>query len=148
MKTVLDQATREELMARIDMLNSKNTAQWGQMNLYQMLRHCVLCEEMYLGEKNYKRAFIGRLLGRVSLKNVLKDDRPMGRNAPTGAEFRIHEQSGDIAAEKKKWKALIEKYARFDNHHFVHWFFGKMTKEQVGQFAYKHADHHLRQFNC
>ena len=46
-----------------------------------------------------------------------------------------------------KWIALIEGYAQYSNTDFVHAFFGKMTKEQVGIMTYKHTDHHLRQFN-
>jgi hypothetical protein len=34
----------------------------------------------------------------------------------------------------------------YSNEDFIHDFFGKMTKEQIGVFAYKHTDHHLRQF--
>ena len=148
MKTVLDSATRDALVARIRLLNENSTAQWGKMTIYQALKHCVLCEEMYLGRKSYKRAFIGRLFGKMSLNNLLKDESPMPRNAPTGPEFKITGGSGDIALEKEKWIALINDYGHFQNTGFVHWFFGKMTREQVGYFAYKHADHHLRQFGC
>jgi len=114
--------------------------------VYQMLKHCVLCEEMYLGKRTYKRAFIGRLFGRIGLKRLLKEDQPLQQNAPTGRAFIVTETNGDIAAEKAKWIALIEAYAHYSNNNFVHWFFGKMTKEQVGYFVYKHTDHHLRQF--
>jgi hypothetical protein len=41
---------------------------------------------------------------------------------------------------------LLNEYAHYANPSFFHTFFGKMTKEQVGQLVYKHADHHLRQF--
>ena len=124
-----------------------SAAQWGTMNVHQMLKHCILCEEMYLGKKKYKRAFIGRVFGRIGLKNILKDERPMQRNAPTRDAFRVTEKGGDVNAEKEKWISLVEEYANYNNDNFVHWFFGKMTKEQVGYFVYKHTDHHLRQFN-
>jgi len=44
---------------------------------------------------------------------------------------------------------LINEYSAysFPDYSFVHPFFGKMTKEQIGYHAYKHIDHHLRQFN-
>lgn len=148
MKTVFDKATREELINRINTLNENSKPEWGKMNVYQMLKHCVLCEEMYLGKREYKRAFMGRLFGRIALKNLLKDETPMGRNAPTSPHFVIKESNGDVDSEKKKWITLIEEYSHFSNDNFVHWFFGKMTKEQVGYFVYKHSDHHLRQFNA
>jgi hypothetical protein len=81
------------------------------------------------------------------LKNLLKDEKPMGRNAPTVPGFSIT-GDGDVLSEKKKWIAMVEEHARFSNVDFVHPFFGKMTKGQIGYLAYKHTDHHLRQFNC
>ncbi|MFL5739917.1 MAG: DUF1569 domain-containing protein [Flavisolibacter sp.] len=147
MKSVLDRSTREELTKRIETLNENSTALWGKMNIHQMLQHCILCEEMFLGRKKYKRALIGLLFGRIGLRNMLKDDRPLGRNAPTSTAFKIKGSDGDMSSDKMKWISLVDEYSRYDNDEFVHWFFGKMTKEQVGQFAYKHSDHHLRQFN-
>ena len=147
MKSIFDTATRDELISRINTLNEKSTRQWGKMNVYQMLKHCILAEEMYLGKKKYGRVLLGRLFGKVALKSLLKDEKPMSRNAPTRSQFKIKENEGDIEPEKGKWIALLNEYADFSNPRFVHWFFGAMTKEQVGYFVYKHADHHLRQFN-
>ena len=146
MKTIFDKATRDELIVRINTLNENSTAQWGKMNVYQMLKHCTLWEEWIASNKKHKQQFIGRLFGKMALKNVLKDDAPLRRNTPTLSELRIKD-NGDVESEKKKWIALIEQNAHFSNPDFVHSFFGKMTKEQVGQMAYKHTDHHLRQFN-
>ena len=148
MKSIFDKTTRDELIGRINNLNENSTAQWGKMNISQMIKHCILCEEMYLGKKNYKRAFMGRLFGRMALKNLLKNEKPLQRNAPTSADFKIKGTDGNVSSEKRKWIALVEEYEHFSNDDFVHWFFGRMTKEQVGHFAYKHSDHHLRQFNA
>jgi len=148
MKTVFDQITRDEIIARINKLDDKSQAQWGKMNIYQALKHCTLWDEWMQSDKKNKQAFVGLLFGKMALKRALKDESPLGRNTPTLPELRIQEQSGDIESEKKKWIALIEQYAHYSKPIFIHTFFGKMTKEQVGQLAYKHADHHLRQFNC
>ena len=147
MKTIFDDNTTTELIGRINTLDENSKPQWGKMNVYQMLKHCRLWDEMIAGTLQCKRVFIGRILGRIILKASLKDDKPMGRNAPSAPELVIKETSGDIAAEKKKWIALIDQHKNFSNQEFVHPFFGKMTKEQTGLFAYKHIDHHLRQFN-
>jgi hypothetical protein len=148
MKSVFDQSTREELVQRINSLSKNSAAVWGKMNIHQMLNHCILCEEMFLGKKKYKKAFIGRIFGKSALNQILKDEKPLGRNAPTAKYFKIKESNGDVQAEKAKWISLINEYANFHNPDFEHWFFGKMTKEQIGLFDYKHIDHHLRQFNC
>jgi Protein of unknown function (DUF1569) len=146
MQTILDKTTRDELIQRINKLNEKSTSQWGKLNIYQMLKHCTLSEELNLGKQNYKRVFIGRLFGKMSLNSILKDDKHLKRNSPTLTEFKITE-NGDVTAERAKLISLLEEYANFSNHNFVHPFFGKMTAEQVGYFVYKHTDHHLRQFN-
>jgi len=150
MKTVFDDTTRNELVARIAALDENNTGEWGKMNAYQMVRHCTLFEEWMLGKNKpeYKQTFIGKLFGKIVLKGMLKDDRPIKRNMPTTSDLKIRETNGDMASEKKKWIALIEEYERYSNPEFIHDFFGKMTVEQIGFFAYKHSDHHLRQFSA
>ena len=148
MKTVFDKATREELINRINHLNENSEGQWGKMTVYQMVKHCRLWEEMTQGKIISKRVFIGRLFGRMALKMMLKDDKPMGKNAPTSKELIVKEPNGDFVSERNQWIALLHEYDHFSPTGFIHPFFGKMTKEQIGYFAYKHTDHHLRQFNC
>lgn len=150
MKTMFEKSIRDELINRIKALNKNSTAQWGKMNVYQMLRHCILWQEMILQNKKYKRAFIGLFLGKMFLKNEVKDNRSMRQNNPTITELKIRETNGDIGSEKTKLFSLINGYSQysFPDFSFVHPFFGKMTKGQIGYHAYKHMDHHLRQFNC
>lgn len=119
---------------------------WGKMNIYQILKHCILFEEMILGKKKYKRSFLGLLFGKLALKGLTKDETPIKRNMPTFLDPIIRKE-GNIAAERMHWISLINEYAGFSNDNFIHPFFGKMTKEEIGYFAYKHSDHHLRQFN-
>lgn len=147
MKTIFNENTREELINRVYLLNENSTAQWGKMNVYQMIKHCILCEEMYLGKTSYKRSFLGFFLGRIFLNQLMKDDKPKKRNSPTKQEFKISESTGNLLEDKRKWVSLIEEYENYSNQTFVHWFYGKMTKVQVGISVYKHIDHHLRQFN-
>lgn len=147
MKTIFDKPTRDELINRIRRLDENSKAEWGKMTIYQMLKHNTLWDDMITGKRKYRQAFIGRLFGKMALKGVLKDEKPLRRNTPTVPEFRIT-GNGDVLSEKAKWIAQIEGYAHFSNPDFIHPFFGKMTTEQIGQMAYKHADHHLRQFNC
>jgi hypothetical protein len=148
MKTIFDKATEAELISRINLLSEDSKAQWGKMNVHQMINHCILADEHYLGTRPYSRTFLGRIIGPLALKQLLKDESPMGRNAPTRPELKIAETTGNLDDEKKQWAGLIKDYEKFSSPEFIHWFFGKMTKEQVGQLAYKHNDHHLRQFGA
>ncbi len=146
MKTIFDKLTRDELIGRINALNENSSAQWGKMNVSQMLKHCVQWEEMILCRRKYKQSFIGKLFGKSGLESMLKDDSIFKRNMPTVPGFRIKE-NGNVETEKKKWIALMEEHTHVSNPDFIHPFFGKMTKEQIGRLAYKHTDHHLGQFN-
>ncbi|NOW96792.1 DUF1569 domain-containing protein [Mucilaginibacter sp. SG564] len=147
MKSIFDQQTRDELIGRVNSLNRDSKAQWGKMNVYQMVRHCNLWEDMMQGRQKYKRAFIGRIFGRVALRRVMKDESPLARNTPTLPELRIT-GNGDMVSERTEWLAKIRDYANFSNPGFIHPFFGSMTREQIGPFVYKHIDHHLRQFGA
>jgi hypothetical protein len=111
-----------------------------------MLKHCIQWEEMFLEKKQYKQSFIGRLFGKMALKDMLKD-APVKPNLPTVPSFKIT-GNGDIAAAKTEWIRLLEEYTFKQHAGFVHPFFGRITAEQAGLMDYKHIDHHLKQFNC
>jgi hypothetical protein len=102
---------------------------------------------MVLGKKKYKHAFIGKLFGKSVLKGMLKDERPMKKNLPTFLALKVT-GNVEVGTERNKWVGLIAQYELFDGDGFMHPFFGWVTKEQSGYLAYKHADHHLRQFNA
>ena len=147
MKSIFDIETRTEILKRIEGLNKETKAAWGQMTVTQMVKHCALCEKYYHGNLAVSRSFLGRLIGKTVINKMLKDDQSvLQKNAPTKPQFKVNQDIENLELEKEQWKSLIEQYASFDKEYFTHWFFGKMTKQQLGQFIYKHCDHHLRQF--
>lgn len=150
MKTTFDKATRDELINRIRLLNESSVAQWGKMNAYQMVKHCIIWEEMIAGRRKFKRIFLGYFFGKRSLykDHQINNNNPIKKNMPTLPELIVAETHGDIETEKLKWIALIERNAVSPNPHFIHPFMGRLTIEQIGWLQYKHTDHHLRQFNC
>src|SRR5260370_17579850 len=97
MKTIFDKTTREELINRINTLNENSTAQWGKMNTFQMLKHCTLYEEMLLGKKMFKRIFLGRLFGKIALKDLIGNESPIKRNLPTIPQLKFKEDKDNIA---------------------------------------------------
>lgn len=150
MKTIFDSNLKAELRNRIEMLTQDSKARWGKMNIFQMTRHCRGWNDWILGKGDYanhiyKQEFLGKIFGKWALKSNTKDDKPMGKGMPAG-KFVIREKEGDTEAQKALWLRGIDDHAHFSNDRFVHDFFGKMSKEQIGIFVYKHFDHHLRQF--
>lgn len=146
MKSIFDKNTRKELINRINSIDENSKAEWGKMTVAQMMKHCSQWDEMALGRKTYKQSIIGKLFGKMALKDMLKD-KPMDKNLPTSPLFKIKE-TGNFAEEKNKWINLLNDYDNYSSEGFMHPFFGKLTKEHTGYLAYKHTDHHLRQFNC
>ena len=147
MKSIFDETTLQELITRIKKVSAESKRKWGKMNVYEMLKHCTQWEEMMLGKKNFKRSFLGRIFGKIALKDLMKSDKGMKQNLPTLPAF-IVKGTGDVELEKEKWIKLIEEHAHSPNLEVIHPFFGKLTQEQNGNISYKHVDHHLRQFDC
>jgi hypothetical protein len=148
MKTIFTQFAREDFINRINKLNASCTPAWGNMNVYQMVRHNVIWNDWVLGTHNptYKQSLMGWLLGKRILKQLMRDERPIAKNIPTSKPFKVEEVSGNLDEEMFTWMKLVAQYQHFHNPAFKHDFFGKMTKEEIGVLVYKHTDHHLRQF--
>jgi len=147
MKSLFDPETQSEIVGRINSLSSRHTALWGKMNVYQMVKHCVLAERHYHGQLPVDAsAGLNLADGPKWLNLLLGDDQPMRQNAPTNKAFVVEEVDGDLEAEIVAWKAYITAYKLYNAKKYSHWFFGDMTRQQLGELAYKHNDHHLRQF--
>lgn len=147
MKTIFDPVTRQDLISRVNNLDEKSHALWGKMDVVQMARHCSIWDEWVQGKNApvYKQELLGKIFGKMALKSNTRDDKPIGKNMPAG-KFAVKDKGGNLQEQKAIWTDLIQDYGRYSNDGFIHDFFGKMTREQIGIFAYKHADHHLRQF--
>ncbi len=149
MNTILSKSTVDDFIERINKINDNMTPAWGKMTAYQMLKHCTESEKINLGITRYKRLFIGRLFGKMALKEIVKDNLPGKKNAMTHPALIIREH-GNVALQKQELIALFEKYPEKSASDFkaiVHPFFGKMSFEHWNRFICKHMDHHLRQFN-
>jgi hypothetical protein len=148
MRSIFDLSTENELLERINSLTPDSRALWGKMNVFQMVKHCTLAEDMYLGNLKVKRVFIGRLIGKIILKQVLKNDNPFSKNSPTSSMLNTIAENGSLETQKSEWISRIKEYKNYNCQNFIHPFFGPLTKEQIGYLDYKHIDHHLRQFGA
>ena len=147
LKTLFNSEIQKEVLERINSLSRDSKALWGNMNVYQMVVHCIRAERHYQGQLPIAAPQgINLADGPKWLHLLLADDTPMMRGARTNKAFVVEEAYGDLEAEILTWESLIAKYKTFRAPKYVHWFFGEMTREQLGQLAYKHNDHHLRQF--
>ena len=150
MKNLFEAATAKEVKARIGSLGPNSTRQWGKMNAAQAMAHCATAMEWAVGDKGEPRMFLGRLLGPLVKSKVLKDEAPMGRNAPTAKSLVVANER-DLAKESERLCALIDRFCASGPQGCTkhpHTFFGSLTPDEWARLMYKHLDHHLRQFGA
>ena len=146
--SIFENSTTESLLARVENLHKNSTAQWGKMNVAQMLTHCCLPYKVIFGETKHKIPFIFKLFMKGYLKKVMTDDIPYKRNLPTAKNFIIADDR-DFEIEKNNLKKYIietEKRGFEYLENFRHPLIGYLTKEEWSNFLYKHLDHHFKQF--
>jgi len=149
MRSLFEPSARQEILARLDVLQPGSTRQWGKMNPAQMLCHCALALETATGESPKKQALIGKLLAPLVKKKVL-GEAPFSRNSPTDPTFVVSDER-DFAKEKARVASDMERFAGLGAENAgrqVHSFFGKLTGDEWGRLMYKHLDHHLTQFGA
>ena len=147
MKSVLNEEIMTGLIKRINLLGEDSTPKWGKMKVDQMISHCILWNELSLGKIPSKQTFLGFFFGKMALRKLLKDEKPVPQNMPTLPFLIIKDHTGNLESNKQKWIDQLNEFVQSDDYSIVHPFFGKMNKDQIGVLAYKHTDHHLRQFN-
>lgn len=145
---LFEQAAAQEVLSRLNTITANTPANWGKMNAAQMVTHCQAPFKVYFGEMKMKQALIGRLFGKIAKKKLLSP-KPWSRNLPTSPEFKIADER-NFNAERQR---LIDYINRFSTEGYtitstVHPFFGKMSSQEWATLAYKHLDHHLKQFGA
>ena len=118
------------------------------MNVAQAMAHCATTMEWAVGDRNEPRMFIGRIVGPLVKSKVLKDETPMGRNAPTAKSLVVADER-DLSKERQRLCALIDRFSAGGPQgctRHPHSFFGLLTPDEWARLMYKHLDHHLRQF--
>ena len=148
MKNLYEPATAQEIKDRIARLGPASQRQWGKMTAAQAMAHCSVAMEWAVGDIRPPRMFIGRIFGSLAKSKMLKDEAPMGRNAPTAKSLRIADDR-DLATELQRLTALVDRFASAGPAGCTthpHSFFGPLTPNEWAALMYKHLDHHLRQF--
>lgn len=148
MKSLFTTDGLTEIHNRIKNLNAETPAQWGKMNVAQMLKHCQIPLEIACGKfiPKQKVGFFKKLLF-STFKSTLYNDKPWKKNLPTGTDFIISDEK-KFETESKKLQGLVNEFhelktkTQWDPHPI----FGKLSPEQWGKSQYKHLDHHLKQF--
>jgi hypothetical protein len=149
MKNLFEPDAHSEIRRRLADLRPDSERQWGKMTAAQMLAHCSAWTEMALGFKSSPRSLIGRIFGRVAIASVM-NEKPIRRNMPTDKSLIVSDERS-FEVERQRLLEWTDRFTaggpeKCTTH--PHSFFGKMTPTEWATMAYKHMDHHLRQFGC
>ncbi|MEO7087008.1 MAG: DUF1569 domain-containing protein [Gemmatimonadaceae bacterium] len=148
MKNLFEKERITEVTERLGRLQPSSERLWGKMTPPQAMAHCALSLEWALGDEHPPRMFLGRLFGGFVKGRVMRDDKPIQRNAPTAPGLVISDER-DLTRERDRLRGLILRFGtegpRGCSTH-PHVFFGRMTPDEWAILMYKHLDHHLRQF--
>ena len=145
---IFEKETVNRIIERINKLTPRSKANWGKMDVGQMLAHCNVTYEMVYETKHPKPNPFFKLILKLFVKKKVVSDRPYSKNGKTAPQFIIN-SSKNFEDEKKRLVDFIIKTQKLGEAHFdgkESHSFGKLTKEQWNNMFYKHLDHHLNQF--
>jgi hypothetical protein len=137
-----------DIIARINKLSNTTPAQWGKMNVTQMLAHNNVTFEFAYEEKHNKPNFFMAFILKNLVKKGLVNEVPYKKSASTAPEFIIGDDR-NFEVEKKRLIEYIDRTVKLGENHFegrVSMIFGPMTATEWNNLFYKHMDHHLTQF--
>ena len=138
-----------KIIERINELTWGSKANWGRMDVAQMLAHCNVTYEMVYENKHPKPNLFMRFILKVFIKKTVVSETIYKQNSQTAPMFIIIDEKNFIE-EKSRLINYINKTqhlgeSEFDNK--LSRSFGKLNKEEWNNMFYKHLDHHLKQFS-
>ena len=146
MKTLWNEQDRQELLERVALLTPEAERRWGTMTPAGMLAHLSDALRMALGDLPCASK---RLPIRYApLKQLIVYWLPFPKGAPTAPEL-IGRASTSWSSETTDLMILIDRFGRLpaDARWPEHPAFGRLSRRAWGVLAYRHMDHHLRQFS-
>ena len=144
-KTLWNVDVQNDVLARIGRLRPDTPPLWGSLSCVQMVVHITDAFALYTGE--LVCAVKRTPLQYAPLKQLVVYVLPMPKNVPTAAvlKARIAE---DWPTEVSRLERAVRGFAEQRNRDEwpPHPLFGSLSRAAYGVLAYKHTDHHLRQF--
>ena len=144
-RSLSSESDRQKLLVRLDRLSPDATPLWGKMTASQMLAH--LADWMLMARGELKTAPIKRVLRHPPIKQLAIYWLPFPKNVPTAPELIGREPSA-WNVERAAVRRHLQSFEKLDPGMTwpEHPVFGTMTTKAWCVFAYRHMDHHLRQF--
>ena len=141
---------RDEIISRIDKLESNAKALWGKMNVNQGLRHMNMAFDIPTGKLDPTPDKVPPL-PKWLFKLFLLNAKPPKEKAETFKEINTVANSinpTDFEAERRNLKKAVEDFFNTATLIPENKIAGKFSRNDWGKLSYNHMDHHLRQFGA
>ncbi len=148
MKNIFDKQVGEEVINRINKLTPESKAQWGKMNVAQMLAHCCVSYEFVFTDIHPKPGKLKRFLLKAVVKQAVVGQKAYSKNLRTAPEF-VKVDKHIFEEEKSRLIDFIRKTSELGGTYFdgkESHSFGILSEQEWNNMFYKHLDHHLGQF--
>jgi hypothetical protein len=146
MRTLFDPTDHADTLARLGRLTPETQPLWGTMSAGRMV--CHLCDYFDLALGHTSARPYGNAVARKAVRFVVFGLRlPFPKNVMTLPAFLVTEP-GDFEADRGRLEKQMEEFAsrKGEADWPVNPVFGKLSGKQWADLAYRHNDHHLRQF--
>lgn len=149
-KTIADPIVLEELKRRLQRLSADTPRRWGTLSAHAMLCHLGDAGDMALRIRPRRNAVPHRrrpVLKALALWSPVRWPRGWRTHSDLDPS-RGGTTPGDFAADRVRVIAGLERLAESQAGTLepAHGIFGLMTVSDWQRWAFKHVDHHLRQF--
>src|SRR5215210_1038981 len=144
-KSLSNASARQELLDRLERLTPEATPLWGRLSAHQMLAH--LADWMRMAKGDMRTTGRKHPFRHPPLKQLAIYWLPFPKGVPTSPEL-IARVPADWSVECDAIRDYVQSFesptrgAVWPEHPV----FGRMTPQAWCVFAYRHMDHHLRQF--
>ena len=147
MKTLLHREALDEIEQRLTRLAADATARWGRLSAPQMVCHLADSMKMALGDLPVARKSLP--IRYPPLKQFIIYLAPFPKGAPTAPEL-LARAPRDWSSDVAELRALVGRFAARgeDATWPEHPAFGRLSGRAWGVLAYRHLDHHLKQFGA
>lgn len=145
--SLFDRTVAHQIIARAQKLAVDSQPIWGEMTAAEMLLHCNICNKQILeesrgNEKTSLKQYLLRILALYVAPHFKKGVKSEKRNITKGLieDSRFEEQKEEFVNTINRFPVNSGLLT------LTHPAFGNISTKQWGIAAYKHMDHHLRQF--
>lgn len=148
---IKEQFLKEEYIPLLEQLSDNEVGLWGVLSPQGMIEHMSDSVGAAYGRIKHPLTTAPEFLERA--RAFVLSDKPFKENTKnalmpeTPAPLRLHSMTEAIEELRKEINAFMDFYAAHPGHRELNAFFGEMNYEEQLHLLYKHAWHHLKQFN-